>query len=244
MSDTAKILIYDIEASGLEADWDTALCLGYSWYGSDKVSCISLLDTNKKCAECGRIDTLSDAALMGKMREILLQADVLVSWYGREGRGFDSRFINARMLAADLPAMPLMTQIDLHVLARDRFKFSSNRLANVQRFLKLNEVKTPLEADIWQKARVGDVKSLKYVMDHCRQDIKVLRDAYTILRPWVVNHPRILQGDRVCPVCGQSTLVIERYKVSRAMGKRVTMRCTRCGAYDTRAASKEVKDGK
>lgn len=234
-----KILIYDIESSNLSADWGTMLCLGYEWYGTNKPKVISLLDTNTKCKGCKRIDTLSDAPLLEKVREILCEADLIVSWYGREGRGFDSRFINARLLHARLAPLPLIPQVDLHVTMRDRFKLGSNRLQNVQRFLQLSEEKTPLDMDQWQLARAGDIQGLKYVNEHCLADVRVLREAYTILRPWVLTHPRVkgwgTTDTPLCPVCGAAAMLRRKRRMTRTKGIMIQYQCQECGGYDSRA---------
>lgn len=239
MAPEPRILIYDIESGGLNADWAGMLCFGYEWYGTGRTKVISLLDTNTWCVGCRRVDTLTDAPLVTRVRELLCEADLLVSWYGREGRGFDSRFINARLLAARLPPLPRIPQVDLHVTMRDRFKMGSNRLANVQRFLRLDEEKTPLEQTQWQEARVGDMRALRYVVAHCRADVKVLREAYTILRPWVLTHPRVkgysdAEGRPLCPVCGEGVMARDKTRLTRTKGWTVQYRCPRCGAYDSR----------
>lgn len=237
-----KIVVFDIETSGLRADFSRMLSFGYLYYPSEKVKVISLLDTNPKCEGCGRVDATSDKELVKKVYPILAEADLLVSWYGREGNGFDAKFLNTRIIAAGLPALPHIPQIDLWVTSRTRLALTSNRLVNVQEFLKLHDKKTPLLKETWGRANAGDARAIKYVIDHNRADVLVLKEAYDILRPWVTNHPRVRgYGDMerpLCPVCGEGRMHIQKYRMTRAKGKMVQWQCKGCGAYDSRPERK------
>jgi hypothetical protein len=57
-------------------------------------------------------------------------------------------------------------------------KLSSNRLANIERFLNLSASKTPIDQGAWIKAIAGSKKHMNTVVKHCKEDVKMLEEAY------------------------------------------------------------------
>jgi hypothetical protein len=57
---------------------------------------------------------------------------------------------------------------------------------------------------MWIAARHGDRQALRYVYDHCRQDVKVLEGVYKQFKPWVIEPAlSLFTGDAdACPSCG------------------------------------------
>ena len=229
--DKPRILFYDIETTDLQADFGNMLAFGYKWLDEPDAHVISLLDTNKECLECGRVDAVSDKLLVAAAWPILASADAWVTWYGK---GFDAKFLNTRVLDNGLTPLPPIPHIDLYFTAKCHLKLSSNRLANVQDFLNLPTVKTPLTKRVWRQAQAGHVPSIVYIIDHCEKDVLVLEEAYEKLKPYVRQHPYL--GKRgTCRVCN-STRLQRRGKVASRAGKFVRVCCMECGAWGQRAA--------
>ena len=93
-------MILDIESSGLKADFANCFCFGWMWHGEKKAHIISTLDVVDPCRSCRRVDTAQDDKLMRLVYDKMLEADMIVSWYGK---GFDWKFLNTRMLEAGVP---------------------------------------------------------------------------------------------------------------------------------------------
>lgn len=227
----SKILMFDIEATNLDADFGTCLAFGWRYYGDGKSHVLSLLDTNPVCGDCGRVDADDDRALLKEVYAILSQADVIVSWYGK---GFDVPFLNTRMLDAGMKPLPPIPHVDLYFTAKHHLKLSSNRLANVQEFLQLVDAKTPLTRRVWRQAEAGNPKAIKYVAHHCLKDVDVLYGAYEKLRPYVRQHPRI-NGYGPCRVCGGTNLNSRGLTVTHLVKPKRRVQCKDCGAWDTRS---------
>jgi uncharacterized protein YprB with RNaseH-like and TPR domain len=226
-----KLLIYDIEASGLVADFGTTLAIGYQWYGRQSVHVPSIADYNGVCEHCDRIkDPTNDKKLLQAIYPVFLEADAVVTWYGK---GYDERFLNSRLIYHQLPVLPPIPHIDGWLTAFKRMKLHSNRLAAVQEFLELPDAKTPVKGPQWNRAKAGDRRAMRYVVDHCKSDVVVLREAYERLRPLIKEHPsRALADDRpwVCPTCGGDKLQKRGEQITRT---RVYQRfqCKACGAW-------------
>lgn len=225
----AKIVLYDIESTNLDADFGTTLAFGWKVLGDKKAHTISLLDFCDPCKSCGKFDAHSDVALLERVWEILSTADVVVTWYGK---GFDEKFLNTRMLDAGLPPMPNVPHVDLYFTAKHKLKLSSNRLASVQEFLRLPVAKTPLTRNTWRAAEAGDAKALKYIEHHCLMDVEVLEGAYLKLRPFVRQHPRV-NGYGPCRVCGAEVQSRGIVLTAKKNEKRRVW-CPKCGHWDSR----------
>jgi uncharacterized protein YprB with RNaseH-like and TPR domain len=192
----ARILHFDIEATSLEASFGTCLCMGYR-YNDQKTTRIATAEQfpAKKGEE-------PDAGLMRHLHDLITnEADILVSWYGKE---YDRKFLNARMLMAGLPPMPPLSSehIDLFFTYRANLKLHSGRLQGVSEALGCPISKTPVRADVWRAAQRGDAKALAYVVDHCKRDVDILHWLYGKLRPYVRQHPPVTPHKDACRVCG------------------------------------------
>ncbi len=226
----AKIILFDIEATNLDADFGTTLAFGWKEYGKGKAQVISLLDFNDRCKSCRKVDTKDDVALLGEVYEILADADMWVTWYGIK---YDVPFLNTRMLEAGFSPLPNIPHVDLWFTARHHLKLSSNRLANVQDFLQLKDSKTPLTRRVWREAEAGDAKSQEYIVDHCLKDVKVLEGAYERLRPYVRTHPRVA-GFGPCRACGSKRMQKRGIAITKLKNEKQRVQCQACGAWDTR----------
>lgn len=226
-----KILLYDIEASGLVADFGTTLCVGFKWLGRPAIHVPAIGDYNGICNHCNRINNpTDDKKLLQGIYPYFLEADAVVTWYGK---GYDERFLNSRLLYHKLPVLPPVPHIDGWLTAFKKLKLHSNRLASVQEFLELPDAKTPVKGPQWNKAKAGDVRAMKYVVEHCKTDVKVLEAAYLRLRPLIKEHPsHALADDRpwACPACGGSHLQKRGEQITRT---RVYQRlqCRDCGIW-------------
>lgn len=231
MARTKKILFYDIESTDLDADFGHMLAFGYKFLGDAKPTVLSMLDTNITCSACGKVDATSDAALVKQIIPIINSADVIVSWFGK---GFDIKFINTRILDANLPPLANVPHIDLYFTARGNLKLTSNRLASVQDFLQLPTSKTPLTKRVWRRAQAGDINSIKYIVEHCEADVQVLQEAYERLKPYVRMHPHMGGTRGACRTCGARMASKGLVNYGGIRYRRVS--CTACGRYDREKA--------
>jgi uncharacterized protein YprB with RNaseH-like and TPR domain len=226
----SKILIFDIESSGLKGDFANCFCFGYMYHGEKKAHVLSVFDITAPCPCCHRIDTSRDDRLMRRVHKVMSEADMWVTWYGK---GFDWKFLNTRILDAGLPLLPDTPHVDLYYTAKHKLALTSNRLANVQEFLRLPTEKTQLTKRIWRKAQTGHVGSLRYIIDHCEKDVLVLDQAYAKLRPYVKQHPRV-GGKDGCRICG-GPLISHKLRMTTILGPQRQYQCKACGHYETRS---------
>lgn len=225
---TQRILLWDIEASKLEADFGHIFCIGYEWLGENKVHIISL-DQFPRLKK----HPADDRYVVEAFSKVLASADMQVTWFGTY---FDIPYLQSRILQHGLKPLRPVPHVDGWYIARKKLKLHSNRLASVSAFLGLED-KTSILQGHWRDAAWGHRPSLKYVVDHCRQDIVVLRQAYLKLRPLVTTHPNLRLTDPVapdsdgCPVCGSKKARRKNvYRIQRTK-RSEQYQCGDCGAW-------------
>lgn len=224
-------MLFDIEASNLNADFGFTIAVGYKWFGSKKTHVLSIHDTPgfKK-------NTTNDKWLLKQAQRVLSKAKVLVGHYSG---GYDIPFLNTRLAKHKLPTLPPTAHVDTWWQSRHRLKLHSNRLASGSAYFGYPD-KTHLSGPTWINGAAGDIPSIKYIVHHCKMDVEVLEKFYRDLRPIITNHPNIalLRGVWGCPVCGN-----EKIKLSGEILSRTTMwnryYCKDCGAW-----SRAPKSGK
>lgn len=220
-----KIVFFDIEATNLRADFGYMLCASFKQLGKDpETVAITDFPLHKR-------DPTNDKRVVREVVKRLVAADIIVTWYGK---GFDVPYVNARAIVHNQPIVPgNINHIDLWWTARKKLKLSSNRLANVQRFLGLENKKTALDGPTWVRAQAGHRPSINYVIEHCEADVTVLEDAYMRLRSLITQHPPVSLITGVldaCPNCGSQNLQSNGWRYTAASVYRRVF-CKGCGAW-------------
>jgi uncharacterized protein YprB with RNaseH-like and TPR domain len=233
-----KILLLDIESTGLHAEHGHMIALGAAWLGKEKT--VYRIDDYPEYKK----DRLDDSRLVKIAMEKLKEADMMVTWYGKK---FDMGFIRARNLRWDFDEAVLTPpHVDLWYTARYEHSLRSNRLDNWQKFLELPTEKTRFGTRQWQRAQAGYKDGLDYVVDHCRKDLKVLEEAYRYIRRHVKGHPNLplitsQTGRQLCPVCCSKKTVREGWRYTR-VSRFYQWRCSDCGSYSHSLTGKKQLD--
>lgn len=201
-----KILLIDIEVSAHKADvwglWDQniplshlleaseTICWSAKWYGEESVTFSSVNYTSKK-------------KMVQAAWDMLDEADVVVHYNGTK---FDIPTLNKEFLLQGLPPPSPFKEIDLLTTVRNRFKFASNKLAYVALVLGLEGKVSHEGHGLWRRCAEGDQEAWALMEEYNIQDTLLLEDVYTILRPWIRNHPNQAVYSQttglVCRVCG------------------------------------------
>jgi len=202
-------LPYDIESTGLKADFGTILSFGSQrWTIEDgeyvpidpKPVVFSIADT--KPFKKG--DPTDDSELCAKARERLLSANY---WIGYYSKGFDLPFLQAKMGEHKLGYLPAMgrAHVDLFFVAKSAFALSRKSLGNVSYHLGVDGSKTPVEGRIWKKAAAGHKPSIQYIVAHNAADVTLTWNLYREMLPLIVGHAFVgKKGD--CNRCGSAVI--------------------------------------
>lgn len=222
----AKILIYDIEVSDLDADWGWTICIGYKWLHEPEATVIAVNDFKgwKK-------DILNDSNVWTEFMKVYNQADLTVGYFNS---GFDRPYMYAKLLKHRLPIPANMPNVDLFFIAKSNMKLRRKSMDNVTRFLDLQDEsvkKTPVGGELWQRARIGDETGIASVVEHCRADIYLTERLYLMFRPLIRTHPRV-DGFGPCRTCGGHRMTRQGYRLTTTQGRAVRLKCSDCGSWD------------
>ena len=219
-----RLLAFDIEASGLNADFGIVICVGFQEVGTNRTQVMSLLDYDEK-------DPIkAERLLLKDVRERLLDCD---AWIAHFGKYYDVVFVNTRLLYHRLPTLPTnFPLIDTWRTAKNAMKLRNNRLITIQEFLGTRNEKNAILPEQWIRAMAGQPRAIKYIIDHCKRDIEVLVEVYLRLRPLIVDHPNhnLIKKDGGCPTCGSMKLQKRGQQLAKTMAFQ-RFQCQACGAW-------------
>jgi DNA polymerase elongation subunit (family B) len=214
-----KVLLFDIEATNLSANFGYVLCIAYKWLHEKKVHTISITDFPRF-----KKDVTNDIDVLKAFEKVFNKADAVIHHYGDK---FDIPFLQTRRLIHGLKVLPAVSSIDTWKIVKYKLKLTNNRLATLIKSLGTPTQKTPLTGPIWTRAAAGHKASINYVKKHCIADAKSLEEIYLKIAPLMGNHPKIGRPG-YCPVCDHG--------VVRSLGKRITNKtiyrryvCCKCG---------------
>lgn len=168
MENKPKTIIWDLETFGFDfkADKGFILCGSWKLLGVKNVQTIvrSNLGT----------EMWNDKEVCRKLHSVLSTAD---RWITHNGKRFDARFLNVRLLKHGLPLLPPMGKrhIDTCELTWKNLAMRAS-LKNIQEFFDLKNKKTPVDLQTWTKAAAGNVSALREVVEHCEHDVLMLEE--------------------------------------------------------------------
>lgn len=199
------------------------ICICYKWEGDKEVT--SLEWDNNQC----------DKKMLEKFIQVANTADEMV---GHNGLKFDLNWIRTRCLFHRIDMFPNYVVIDTLTIARAKFRFNSNKLDYIAKFLGIGKkIKTDFE--LWKnillnKDKIAMAKMVKY----CKGDVILLQKVYDRLKNHIIvksHFGKIFhQDNRSCPECGSDELNIKGYKYTAAGTKKVQYQCKICHKYHSK----------
>ena len=238
-----KILIMDIENGPVLADvW--ALFKQYisleqirkdwivmswsaKWAGQDEI----YSDTLFRHAKAYKKDPEDDSQILKTLHPMLCEADIVV---GHNVSAFDLPKIRARMLLHGIQPFPPVQEIDTLKIAKQHFKFTSNKLAYIAKALGVGEKEDTGGHLLWASCQRGDKVSWDMMERYNRKDVILTEGVYNLLAPWSKSHPNAgLYTDGewpVCTVCGSTQIRREGFAYT-TVGKYQRFQCKDCGKF-------------
>ena len=222
---SARILVYDIEATNLDAEFGYVLAIGYKFIGEPARKTVVLSIDQFPRYEKDRTD---DKPLLKAFEPIYMSADAILHYNGIR---YDEPFVNTRRIVHGLDPLPRKPRIDLLYTAKSTLKIRSKSLDRVAKLLQTKNQKSPVTGQHWVRAMSGYKASLQYISRHCRADVLVLEEVYLRLRGRVYNHPRVSTDLAACRFCGGN--VIKRgFALTQLKNRPQKVQCKECRAYD------------
>jgi DNA polymerase elongation subunit (family B) len=194
------------------------ICICYKWEDDNDVYYLQW-DKN----QC-------DKKLLQEFINVANEADELV---GHNGDKFDLAWIRTRCLLHKIDMFPTYNTIDTLKIARSKFRFNSNRLDYIGKFLGLGQ-KNHTNFDLWKDIMLKNcTKSMNIMIDYCIQDVVLLEKVHKALNnhiPAKTHYGVIFGGDRSsCPECGSDEIVKNNRRVMASGLVKIQMKCKNCG---------------
>jgi DNA polymerase elongation subunit (family B) len=176
-----------------------------------------------------------DKKLLQEFINVANTADELV---GHNGDKFDLAWIRTRCLFHNIQMFPTYNTIDTLKVARSKFRFNSNRLDYIGKFLGLGQ-KNHTNFDLWKDIMIKNCKkAMNTMIDYCIQDVVLLEKVHKALNnhiPSKTHYGVIFGQDRgSCPECGSDDIVINKRRTTASGVKKIQFICKTCFKMHTK----------
>lgn len=235
-----KILTFDIETSpnigAFWSPWKTnifdrqiirswhLLTWSAKWLGGEKIMHDRL--TGKEAIKG------DDKRITRTLRDLMDEADIVIA---HNGKKFDVKRLNTRMLINDVNQPSPYRIIDTLKEIRKRFAFNHNSLDALVKNLEINDGKIETDFQLWMDCIHGNEKALKKMDTYCQNDVLILEELYLHIRGWIVGHPNVAlfspENKPLCHVCGSDNLRPASGEHITQVGVYKTYQCKDCGAF-------------
>jgi len=233
-----KVLLFDIETSPhLSYTWGKweqnviefkeygdLLCYSYKWLGQDKVTAVGL-------------NTKTKRELIHSLYCLFNEADIIIA---HNGNSFDIKMANQYFIRAGFNPPHTYKTIDTKKLAKEKFRFVSNKLDDLGDYLGLGRKIQTGGFELWKGCMENKRESWKKMLEYNKQDVVLLERVYLKLRPWC-THPNmnLKRGVNKCPVCQSNHLQSRGYRMT-VSGKYTRYQCQDCGRW---CQGERIKEG-
>jgi DNA polymerase elongation subunit (family B) len=227
MIETMKIFprLGDYPGLTLKATVNSIICFGYKVYGEGKnAKCINAWDYPEWNENINDDKKLCEAAY-----EILKDAHAVVT---HNGKRFDWKFLQTRLLKHNLPPLPKINHIDTCAVAKKNILSFNNSLNILAKAFTDTEKLENGGWDLWVKVSEREPKAMALMSKYCKQDVIVLESLFNKLKAFateIPNHNLFRLEQEACPNCGSLSLKKSGMKVLKS-GLRQRFQCNECGS--------------
>ena len=156
------LLTWDIETSGFGGDYAQILVISLKPYGQDPVT-YSLKKGH------------SDKAMCAAAAKMLGNAD---AWLTYNGKWFDVKLLNTRLLYWGLPPLEKQPHIDLYQVLKHFVRTGSKSQAHILNWLEIPEEKMTVHPSAWSQLSVNFVENMQILIQRCESDCNGLEALY------------------------------------------------------------------
>jgi uncharacterized protein YprB with RNaseH-like and TPR domain len=183
-----------------------------------------------------------DFQLLCGIHHLISESDILVS---HNGDRFDRRKLNARFIKHGLAPLNHYQSIDTLKIARKHFAFTSNKLADLAKFLdceieKSSHAKYP-GFSMWDECMKGNHEAFAEMESYNKTDVDVLIQVFNKLAPWepTINIQSFYQRQKC--ICGGESFHKDGFRFTR-QGRFQVFRCKAHGCGKTFTAKENLID--
>lgn len=211
----------NIGSNQIEREGSYMLTAAWKWLGEGDVHCAFAKDPVNG----------DDSNICALLYEAIENSDVIIA---HNLQSFDYPILNARLIQNAFPPLKNVKKIDTLAIAKKNFKFNTNKLDDLGKYLGVGRKIDTGGFELWHKTIKGDNEAFCQMMDYNKQDVLLLERVYLKLRAFDSN-PAANAGhyynDNLsrCPVCGSSEVIETGNASYTPVSKFVEMVCNDCG---------------
>jgi DNA polymerase elongation subunit (family B) len=227
------VSLSDWPGKTIRASLMTIGCVGWKLFGEKKTHCLGAWDF-----PAWEKDINDDYALVKAFYDIVADADAVVT---HNGRRFDWKFLDSRLMFHGLPPLPGIKHIDTCQIARSKLFLHSNRLGDLSTFLGGEKKMENGGWDLWVRVIAREPSAIRTMVKYCKHDVDLVEHAYRKLKSLSsgINQNLFGVGLRIiCPTCG-STRIQRRGHHLTKVARYPRFQCKDCGSW-----GRSDKDGK
>lgn len=210
----------------LKASVNSIICFGYKVFGESNVHCINAWDFKE-----WNKDVNNDFKIVKRISEILQDADAVVT---HNGKRFDFKFIQTRLLHWGLKPIHKIPHIDTCQISKNHLLMFNNRLNTLSKFMTTEEKLENGGWDLWVKVMQRDKKAQELMAKYCKQDVVTLNAVFKKLLPLISNIPNYnlyrSHDNPCCSSCG-STRVQKKGTITTKSAIKQRFYCLDCGSW-------------
>jgi len=167
-------------------------------------------------------------AMLREVHALLCEADAVCTYNGAR---FDIPKLTGNFLVAGLPPPPPLTQIDIFKSVR-KLGLICNKLDYVAPLLGLGGKVKHEGLEMWLKVMDGDPKAQAKMARYCAGDVRLLKQVYRRVLPYVTDHPHLRDvSGFACSKCGSHNLTSQGWKKRTAHYRVQSLQCANCGGW-------------
>lgn len=176
----------------------------------------------------------NDKSMLTEFIKVANKADEII---GHNADKFDLAWIRTRCLYHGIPMFPKYVTVDTLKISRSMFKFNSNKLDYIAKFLNIGG-KSHTEYSMWSDILLkNDRKQLDKMVDYCINDVVILENVYKAMAnhiPAKTHFGMIFGSSKAdCPECGSDDLLKDGKTYLAGGGVRQRFQCKTCHKYFT-----------
>jgi predicted RNA-binding Zn-ribbon protein involved in translation (DUF1610 family) len=197
-------------------DSSYVLCWAAKWYGEKEIHFDSVYQSSSR-------------KMLRGIHKLLEKAEAVVHYNGTR---FDIPTLNKEFVLHGMKPPAPYNQIDLLKVARNKFRFPSNRLDYVADALGEGKKTPGIGHELWIRCMNNDPDAWEMMEEYNKNDVILLERVYERFKPWIKGHANfsLFRENLVCPNCA-SEVVTKRGFAYTSTQKYQRYVCGECGNW-------------
>jgi DNA polymerase elongation subunit (family B)/ribosomal protein S14 len=242
-----KRLFFDIETSyNVVSSWNIGRDIHINHDNIIKeraIICICYKWEHEKQVHSFQWNKGDDKKMLIDFMAIMAQASEIV---GQNSDDFDIKWIRTRCIFHNIPMFPDYQSVDTLKLSRSGFRFNSNKLDYLGKFLGFGGKEATGGFQLWKDiVEKNSSSAMSKMIKYCKRDVLLLQKVFAKLKPYVKSksHVGVIQGKdkTTCPECGSDHTVGRGWLVMASGLQKQRHQCQNCGKYFSLAKSVLIK---